>query len=376
MKILVVLDYYLPGYKGGGPIRTIANMVEWLGNDFDFYILTSDRDLGDTQPYPGIEYGTWHQVGNAQVHYLSPKQRVIVSLKSIMKGVEPDLVYVNSFFSPMCVMAIWTRFLRRTSRIPFLLAPRDELAPQRLKLKRLKKAGYLRLIKLLGVYHGVIWQATNEQEREAIRSHFSRSRVLLARNMAAKSPPQINPIQDKGQPLRVIFLSRISRSKNLSYALRILQKVQTPVLFDIYGPQEDPAYWVECEQLMGRLPDHIAVRYKGLVMPDTVLSIFAGYDAFLFPSLAENYGHVIWEALYAGCLPIISDRTPWQNIPGWVHSLDSPEQFAASLDELAAMSPLIYQKQRTAAHQHALQHAHNTVIVSENKALFEQTLEG
>jgi hypothetical protein len=32
--ILVITGYYLPGYKGGGPIRTLANMVDRLGSRF------------------------------------------------------------------------------------------------------------------------------------------------------------------------------------------------------------------------------------------------------------------------------------------------------------------------------------------------------
>ena len=34
-------------------------------------------------------------------------------------------------------------------------------------------------------------------------------------------------------------------------------------------------------------------------------------DVFLFPTMAENYGHVIFEALAGGCVPVISDKTPW-----------------------------------------------------------------
>ena len=42
-KILVLSDYYLPGYKSGGGMRTIVNMVERLRDRFDFYIITRDH---------------------------------------------------------------------------------------------------------------------------------------------------------------------------------------------------------------------------------------------------------------------------------------------------------------------------------------------
>jgi len=53
--ILTFVGYYLPGYKAGGPIRTVANMVERLGNDFQFKIVTADRDLGDTDNYSSVK---------------------------------------------------------------------------------------------------------------------------------------------------------------------------------------------------------------------------------------------------------------------------------------------------------------------------------
>ena len=54
-RILVLTGCYLPGFRGGGPLRTIFNAVNSLHGDFDFHILTADRDLGDAAPYPGMD---------------------------------------------------------------------------------------------------------------------------------------------------------------------------------------------------------------------------------------------------------------------------------------------------------------------------------
>ncbi len=50
ITILAFIGHYLPGYKAGGPIRTLENMVDALGDEFEFRIVTSDRDLGDGDP--------------------------------------------------------------------------------------------------------------------------------------------------------------------------------------------------------------------------------------------------------------------------------------------------------------------------------------
>ena len=98
--ILVLLDRYLPGYKAGGPIQTIANMVEAIGDRYKFYIVTSDRDSGDTEPYPGIIYGQWMTVGKAQVRYLSPNENLWKEYRNIISSTDFSLLYCQSFFNP------------------------------------------------------------------------------------------------------------------------------------------------------------------------------------------------------------------------------------------------------------------------------------
>jgi len=64
--ILTFVGCYLPGYRGGGPIRTIANMVDRLGDEFEFRIITMDRDLGDVKPYENVKVDSWNAVGKEQ----------------------------------------------------------------------------------------------------------------------------------------------------------------------------------------------------------------------------------------------------------------------------------------------------------------------
>ena len=71
-KILILVGYYLPGYKAGGPLRTISNIVDDLGGDFEFWIVTRDRDLGDDVPYTCVSVNKWLAVGKARVFYASP----------------------------------------------------------------------------------------------------------------------------------------------------------------------------------------------------------------------------------------------------------------------------------------------------------------
>jgi hypothetical protein len=115
-RILVMLAVYLPGYKSGGPVRTIANLVEHLGDEFEFYIITNDRDVLDTEPYPSIQVDEWNSVGKAMVYYTSPAKRSLGDLTRLIKQTPHDVLYLNSFYMP--TYTLLPLFARRFGWLP------------------------------------------------------------------------------------------------------------------------------------------------------------------------------------------------------------------------------------------------------------------
>ena len=81
---LIFVDYYLPGFKVGGPLRTIANIVASLHDEFEFLIVTRDRDCGDKEPYANVEIDAWNTVGNAKVFYASPSMLWFQKVRSLL----------------------------------------------------------------------------------------------------------------------------------------------------------------------------------------------------------------------------------------------------------------------------------------------------
>ena len=95
-KVLIFLRYYLPGFKSGGPVRSISNLVTSLGDKYDFYIVTSNKDFlekGMSNLAPG-----WNLVGKAKVRYVIQKDLSISEIRRLVFEIKPDLLYVNSFF--------------------------------------------------------------------------------------------------------------------------------------------------------------------------------------------------------------------------------------------------------------------------------------
>lgn len=346
IRILALLEHYLPAYKAGGPLRTVENMVEQMGEPFAFRVVTCDRDWGDRASLPEVIPGRWSAVGNGETIYLTPSQLGPAGLRRVIAGTEHDVLYLNSLFSPrLSLVPLLLGRLRAIPRRPVVLAPRGELhagaltggswgawlpasVGRRLGSPRyLKKRLYITLARGLGLFRGITWQASNEAEAEEIRLYAgARAVVVVAPDLAARPPESLPPpVAPKTRgALRAVFLSRIDPKKNLHGAIELLAGVRGEVTFDIYGPVVDERYWARCRAALDRLPPNVTVRCHGAVPHEDVATIFRAHELFLFPTLGENFGHVVLEALVSGCPVLLSDRTPWRDLVRYRAGWDLP----------------------------------------------------
>ncbi len=341
IRVLVFAGFYLPGYKGGGPIKTIKNLIDQTGDLIDFKILTSDRDLGDTCAYRSVQGGQWEKVGKTSVFYSQPGKKGYKQISKVLFESDYDLVYLNSLFSIR--YSFFPVLVAKVLQQKVVLAPRGELSEGALALKSLKKLIFLSVFKLLSLHKQTVFQvSTNYEAEDVYRALGNEVDVFIAENIGSKQLAHDLRLRS-ADTLKAVFVSRISPKKNLLAALEMLRGVQHPFEYHIYGPIEDADYWQQCEAVIADLPAHITVKHMGPLMPDEVVSTLSNYDVFFFPTKGENYGHVIAEALCAALPIVIADTTPWRNLGqqgiGWDLPLNNPDAFSNVLDELAAMPP-------------------------------------
>lgn len=381
-RILIVQDYYLPGEKCGGPVWAIANMVERLGDRFEFQIAAVNRDFNSATPYPGILPNTWKTVGKARVFYAS--RLSFRTLQRLIRQCAPDVLHLNGFFSRTTIKAILSSLLEFRPHIPVILAPHGEFSEGALGWKSIRKRAYLSLARKFSLCSKVLWQASSAWEEKDIRRTIGENcNIHIAPDLPShfesrKHLPTENPPKYPGR-LRLVFLSRVTPKKNLCRAIEMLRAVRGDIEFDIFGPIEDTAYWQECLQAIGTLPPWIAVRYCGLIPHERVLEVLSQYHFFFLPTLGENFGYAILEALTAGCPVLISDRTPWRNLPaqrvGWDLPLEKPEAWLAALRQAAAMDGNTYATFSSAARKLALEWVCSPNLELHSVELFRRALE-
>jgi len=163
-RVLVVADYYLPGFRAGGPVRAISNTIGRLSADADFSVVTRDHDA-DRSRYRDVEVGRWVEGGSARVLY-APRLTPAL-LQRCVADTACDVIWLNSFFSRASIAVL---ALRRMGRIrqPVLLAPRGEFTSTALALKPRRKAIALRLLRWTGCLQPIHWLASSAVEREDV----------------------------------------------------------------------------------------------------------------------------------------------------------------------------------------------------------------
>lgn len=351
-KVLIITPFYIPGIKGGGPIQSIKNLVDNLSKQLDFYIITSDRDLNEIEPYSNIVIDEWMSIGPAKVLYTNPSKLTPVKLCKIMNRINYDVIYLNSFFSfKFSIMPVLLSKLRLISNKKIVIAPRGEFSKGAIGLKKFKKNTFIKFVKLLKLYNDIIWHATAISEKhDIIRVFGQNERIKIASNLVANfklEKSQKNRTK-KEKEIKVIFVSRVHPKKNLKKAISILGETKGKIEFNIFGPIEDKNYWNDCLNEIKKLPKHIEVSYKGVLNHKEVIKKFKSHHIFLFPTLGENYGHVIIESLLSGCPVIISDQTPWRNLEslgiGYDIDLKNHKKFVQSIQSYIDMNGKEYQK--------------------------------
>jgi glycosyltransferase involved in cell wall biosynthesis len=377
--VLIFADYYIPSVKAGGPVQSIKNLVDNLSNKVDFYIVTGDRDIGDKEPFENIKVDEWIRRGDSNVLYTDISTLTWRKTANIINNINYDVVYLNSFFSyKFSIVPLLLSKTNQISKKPIIIAPRGQFSKGALGLKNRKKKFYLRVMKAFGLYNNIIWHATAAPEEKDIKVVFDNAKKIIVANNLTKNYQELKntkKIEKVKGKLEIIFISRVHPKKNLKKAIEFLNEVNGEIIFNIYGPIEDELYWSECERTIACLPKNIIVSYKGILDNDNVINIFKSHHVFLFPTLGENYGHVISEALIGGCPVIISDQTPWRDLEelqvGWDINLTNEKKFIEVLQNLVNMDSKNYDEISKKAFEFGKQKSNKKVDIEKNYNLFQ-----
>ncbi len=373
-KILITIDWFLPGTKSGGPVRSYANMISHLGAYHDFYIITRDTDYCSDEVYKNVKSNAWNQLNeHTFVYYISKDRLNNENLKKLLNETPFDFVYINGIYSwYFSILPLW--ILRKQQNV--IVAARGMLNPQAFSVKGFRKKTFLQIARFFRLYKNVTFHATNEDEAEHIRTCVGNEiNIKIAPNLPRAQKDAVVIEKQKHTPTRFVNIARISIEKGTLKMIEALHKVEHDLILDIYGPIYDKIYWEKCKQAIQNLPKNITINYEGILPSEEVPQRLGHYDFFVLLSEGENFGHAILEAFMAGCPVIISNKTPWKHLQsrhiGWDVSLDNTSEIASTFEQAIQISDKEYLEYSNNALKYSKEFSKNPELLMLNLELFK-----
>lgn len=305
-KVLIVAPYYWPALLGGGGQVSIENMIFYLKNDFKITVLCNHSDKSYEN---GIDF--FYLKENVEIIYFKPSN--FFKCLSFIVNRDFKIIYLNSFFSPLCILTNFILYFNKKSYK--IISPKGELYDGALSNNKLLKSSWILLYKFFFRKH--FFHATSLQELLLLNKIFPKSNIKLARDIPSKFENMEIEFSDNSI-FKIVFCSSIVPKKNIEFLISVLNQVKSQVVLDIWGQAFDNNYLTSVLDKLEKLPENIVWQYNGALPFSESKNIFKSYDLFLFPTLGENYGHVIYESLSCGCPVLLSKgTTPWDALENY-----------------------------------------------------------
>lgn len=321
----MIILHYIPSIdqNSGGVGAYLKLLAHSLGKIAELHIVThhSENEL---------------DIENSIIHYIEHSlKKVLVAREQfieLLDEITPDIVHVNSCWEPL---SSFTVFWAKKKGYPVLLTPHGMLEPWVLKKNHWKKkipALILYQRRSLKMADALI--ATAESERLNIANLKYNSNVLLVPNGIVVDGIEMKNTWKRTKTILYMGLLRPNKGAGvLLDALSLIKEHLCGYRVVIAGPDTEGYLSVLMKKAEDKGLDNI-VSFPGGVFGDEKWRLYQHADVFVLPTLNENFGIVIAEALLSGTPVVTCKGAPWKglvehNCGWWVNR--TPEDVATAI---------------------------------------------
>ena len=340
-RVLIVYRSYFPSLSHLGPATAIRNLIDNMSGEYDFHVLTLNYEFATGEPLFG---GGVHREmrGSSVIEYVPRGWRGWRILAQRLRE-NFDVVDIHCAFDPrLAIPALLLQWMGYAPRSRIFHTPHGIFMDVIMSAGALKKRLFCDLTDILGLYRRVVHLAGSPLEEHDIRrNHHRPHEVRMVSQFVESVAKYRNERRKSPDELRIAFVGRVTVQKNLCFALDVLGRLTVSSSLDIFGEVGDDAYARQCVERVKAGVGRCDVTFKGNLEKHRLFEQLAQYDVLFHPTLGENFGHSIVEALMLGVPVLISDKSPWTDVAasnaGWALSLSEPAAFVEKLEALHAM---------------------------------------
>lgn len=340
-RVLIIYRSYFPSTSHLGPATAIRNLVNNMSTEYQFHILTLNFEFATGAPLFNDAVHV-EEMDNVCVEYIP---RGLAGLRILLKRLKEnyDVVDIQCAFDPLlAIPALILCRLGFSRRSRVFHTPHGIFMDVIMSASWLRKRAFCLLSDAVGLYRNVTHLAGSPGEETDIRRNHLRKQDIQVVSQFVESIPA-NPARRTklSNQLRIAFVGRVTVQKNLIFAIRILRDLNIPWTMSVFGDISDQAYYATCKKMIQDELGESQITFLGGIEKGLLFAQLTEYDILLHPTLGENFGHSIVEALSLGVPVLIRDRAPWTNVEtfnaGWSLPLTQPQMFVDRLQGIYAM---------------------------------------
>jgi glycosyltransferase involved in cell wall biosynthesis len=295
VKILHVVPTYLPALRYGGPIVAVHGLCRALARrGHDVTVFTTNVD-GDSVTDVPLDREVLME--GVRVRYFAsafPRLYVSGTMRRAFSEIASfDVVHNHSVF--LWPTAASARAAKRRA-VPYVISPRGMLVPELIRRRSsIVKRGWIRLVERRNFASAAAIHFTSDRERDDARE----TGIPIARSFVV--PNGIDLVPRPAVPREtnaVVYLGRISWKKQLD---RLIEATPRDAKLIIAGNDEENLTPKLRELAQGR-----DVEFAGPVYGDAKWELLARASVVALPSLSENFGNVIVEAMMMSTPVVVS----------------------------------------------------------------------
>lgn len=344
MKILISMASVDP--RRGGPstaVRSLAAMLVAQGNSVTIVAHDdgSRNVVGEDAPYKIIRFPLTSSIWQFSYAYF----------RWIARNIDDfDAVLVHSLFLSH---SWYVPFFARLRGVPYAIRPHGSLNIRDMERGALKKSLYMRLIERRNLKRSQFIFCTSEREAMEAGRFGDFRRVVIPLGVDSSVISHREP-KDIDRSL-VAFIGRITRKKGIEVIIESMPALleHDPSIRVVIAGPDDEKLQSKFENLANKLGVSDSLSFTGHLGPDARNDLLSKAGVFVLPSMDENFGIGVAEAMQAGVPVVISpgvSHAPFvEEYGAGVVTSRNPDEFASGVIQVLTADGSRYERMSRSA---------------------------
>jgi glycosyltransferase involved in cell wall biosynthesis len=320
VRLLHVVPTYLPATRYGGPIFAVHGLCRALARrGHEVHVFTTNVDGSGVSDVP-LDCPV--EMDGVRVHYFASQFRRLYYSSAMRRQLRTfvplcDVVHVHSVF--LWPTSAAARIAARAG-VPYVVSPRGMLVPELIRRKsRAAKSLWLRAVERQTLRDAALLHVTSQRELDDARALG----LPLPAHAIVPNGIDLPPLSDAPHGDELLFLGRINWKKGLDRLIEAMKLLPEARLAIAGNDEEDYA---------ATLPRAENVRFVGTVSGEVKDALLRNAAALVLPSISENFGNVVLEALAVGTPVVVTPEV------GLARDVEAAEAGIVTSNEPAALA--------------------------------------